>query len=126
MRQLWISVGILVVMVALLFWNVAKVDQLAQPMLKELSQATTAAQRDDWSKAEVLTQQIQVHWEKGMHHLRFVQMHDAIDEVTRYLSAGAYAQATAPSTMTTASRIARYFVIVFPPVFFIIKGRPHD
>ena len=68
MRQLWISVGILVVMVALLFWNVAKVDQLAQPMLKELSQATTAAQRDDWSKAEVLTQQIQVHWEKGMHH----------------------------------------------------------
>lgn len=70
MRQLWISVGILVVMVALLFWNVAKVDQLTQPMLKELSQATTAAQGDDWSKAEVLTQQIQVHWEKGMHHLR--------------------------------------------------------
>ena len=60
MRQLWISVGILVVMVALLFWNVAKVDQLTQPMLKELSQATTAAQGDDWSKAEVLTQQIQV------------------------------------------------------------------
>ena len=29
-----------------------------------------------------MTQQIQVHWEKGMHHLRFVQMHDAIDEVT--------------------------------------------
>lgn len=85
MRQLWISVGILVVMVALLFWNVAKVDQLTQPMLKELSQATTAAQGDDWSKAEVLTQQIQVHWEKGMHHLRFVQMHDAIDEVTLLL-----------------------------------------
>ena len=56
MRQLWISVGILVVMVALLFWNVVKVDQLTQPMLKELSQATTAAQGDDWSKAEVLTQ----------------------------------------------------------------------
>ena len=85
MRQLWISVGILVVMVALLFWNVVKVDQLTQPMLKELSQATTAARGDDWPAAEVLTQQIQVHWEKGMHHLRFVQMHDAIDEVTLLL-----------------------------------------
>ena len=61
MRQLWISVGILVVMVALLFWNVVKVDQLTQPMLKELSQATTAARGDDWPAAEVLTQQIQVH-----------------------------------------------------------------
>ena len=77
MRQLWISVGILVVMVALLFWNVVKVDQLTQ--------ATTAARGDDWPAAEVLTQQIQVHWEKGMHHLRFVQMHDAIDEVTLLL-----------------------------------------
>ena len=63
MRQLWISVGILVVMVALLFWNVVKVDQLTQPMLKELSQATTAARGDDWP----------------------VQMHDAIDEVTLLL-----------------------------------------
>lgn len=52
MRQLWISVGILVVMVALLFWNVVKVDQLTQPMLKELSQATTAARGDDWPAAE--------------------------------------------------------------------------
>ena len=45
MRQLWISVGILVVMVALLFWNVVKVDQLTQPMLKEPQRGGTIGLR---------------------------------------------------------------------------------
>ena len=85
MRQLGISVGILAVMVALLSWNVIKVDRLTQPMLEELAQASVAAQADDWPAAEALTQQTQARWEQGMHHLRFVQIHDAIDEVTLLL-----------------------------------------
>ena len=85
MRQLGISVGILAVMVALLSWNVIKVDRLTQPMLEELAQASAAAQADDWPAAEDLTQQTQARWEQGMHHLRFVQIHDAIDEVTLLL-----------------------------------------
>ena len=85
MRQLGISVGILAVMVALLSWNVIKVDRLTQPMLEELAQASAAAQADDWPAAEALTQQTQARWEQGMHHLRFVQIHDAIDEVTLLL-----------------------------------------
>lgn len=85
MRQLWISVGILAVMVALLSWNVVKVDQLTQPMLEDLSQAASAARAEDWTSTHALTQQIQDRWKTGMHHLRFVQMHDAIDEVTLLL-----------------------------------------
>ncbi len=85
MRQLWISVGILAVMVALLSWNVVKVDSLTQPMLEDLSQAASTARADDWSSTQALTQQIQDRWETGMHHLRFVQMHDTIDEVTLLL-----------------------------------------
>ena len=98
-------------MVALLFWNVVKVDQLTQPMLKELSQATTAARGDDWPAAEVLTQQIQVHWEKGMHHLRFVQMHDAID--------GTYPPSSSHSTLMKKmhrTTIINGFTALAPPL----------
>ena len=85
MRQLWIALGMLAVMVALLAWNTAWLYSVTSPMEEDLTQGAAAGRAGDWDEAARLTQQAQQRWQDQQSRLRLVQVHGEIDELSALL-----------------------------------------
>lgn len=85
MRQFWVSLLLLLAMVVLLVWNAVWLEGLITPMEEDLAQGAAAAQMGDWEQVAVLTQRATARWQENQRHLRLVQIHGEIDEVSALL-----------------------------------------
>lgn len=86
MRQLWTATGILAGMLLLLTWNGACLTARLAPMEQALTQAVEAAWQEDWDRAESLSDQVRAAWEEALPHLRLVQGHADLEEVSTLLA----------------------------------------
>lgn len=85
MRQLWVSVVILVGMVLLLGINSRYLIEITESLTDHLVQASEAANEGDWSKAEDFSQAVREGWQTYMPYLRLVQSHSSINEIATLL-----------------------------------------
>lgn len=81
MKQLWIAAGILVVIFCALIGNNVHLNNLVEPMTRQLDQAAQAAREDDWDRAEELLGQARDTWRDRGGYLHTLLQHREIDEV---------------------------------------------
>lgn len=85
MRQFWVSLALLLTMVVLLVWNAVWLENLIAPMAEDLAQGAAAAQVGEWDRVADLTRRATERWQANQWHLRLVQVHGEIDEVSALL-----------------------------------------
>ena len=66
MKRLWISLAILLVLLAAALGNIRSVTGLSDHLTDELTRAEACAEAGDWDSAEALTRQAQARWEPKM------------------------------------------------------------
>lgn len=81
MKHLWISIGILSVLLCALLANNMHLKSIIAPMTEQLSQATELAKDEQWNKAQDLLKQTQAKWDEKGSYLHILLQHKEIDEV---------------------------------------------
>lgn len=85
MRQFWVSLAILLTMVAALFGNGWYLKTCIQPMQADLARAAEAAKIENWELAEALSAQVQHTWQEKTAFFQMVQSHRDVGEISCYL-----------------------------------------
>lgn len=81
MKQLWISIGIMIFMFAAALTNSWYLSQLTEQFTNTLTQAQEAAEKGDWTSAAALTDRVQEQWKQSESYLYVILRHDETDAV---------------------------------------------
>lgn len=81
MKQLWISIGIMVVIFAISLTNNWYLSRLTCEFTAALNSAQQSAESGDWVLAAELTDQVQQQWKRTENYLYVVLRHDETDAV---------------------------------------------
>lgn len=83
MKRLWIAAAILVLMLGASLVNGWYVQSLTGEMTKQLRQAQSFTELDDWERAESVTRQVYEDWQEHHFYLHTLMRHSDTDQVLR-------------------------------------------
>ena len=81
MKRVWLSFGVLVVMLGAALGNAAYVEAVADAVTGGLRTAEELADRGEWGQARELTRQSFGRWEDCRTYLHIVSRHSDLDEI---------------------------------------------
>lgn len=81
MRRFWIGVVILLVTLALGIAVSVVMPRLHHPIRQQLEEAVTAAQREDWARAETLAEDALRRWERCHNFTAAVADHEPMEAI---------------------------------------------
>jgi len=83
MKQFWLSLGLLLVMLVSALGNALYLNGLAGFITGQLEAAQEMAQRNAWEQAEAITHDCFDRWEERRAYLHIVSRHADTDEILR-------------------------------------------
>lgn len=83
MKRLWIAAAILVLMLGASLVNGWYAQSLTGEMTKQLRQAQSFTELDDWERAESVTRQVYEDWQEHHFYLHTLMRHSDTDQVLR-------------------------------------------
>lgn len=81
MKRLWIGAALLAVMLVSGLWVTKAMQDIQEPVAKDLEEAAHLALEDEWGKAEALTTRARKQWQKKWHMTAAVADHEPMDEI---------------------------------------------
>lgn len=81
MKRAWIAGGVLVLLLAVSWWNAWYIQSFSEELSTALAQAEDAAEAGDWETAGLLTLDAQKRWEGASRYLYTVLRHSDTDQV---------------------------------------------
>lgn len=81
MKRLWISLALLIGMLAATLGNAFYIQKLADSVTEQLEAAETMAKRGAWDQADTITQQSFSDWHSHHSYLHIVSRHADTDQI---------------------------------------------
>ena len=86
MKRFWLGLGLLILLLALGFYETYRVNTLTLPVADAVEQAGNAAAEGDWPRAAGLLQQAQALWKKHWGFLSAMLHHGPMEEIDSQFS----------------------------------------
>ena len=80
-RQLWVGIGILLVLLVIGLLLTVFVEDACSPIARLLEQAGNLIEQGDWETASMLVHSAKKQWEKGWHKIATLADHAPMDEI---------------------------------------------
>lgn len=81
MNRLWLSLGVLLLVLAVGIAVTWGLDRIQTPISQDLAQAAEAARQADWDRATALAHRAEAAWQKSWHFGAAVTDHEPMEEI---------------------------------------------
>lgn len=83
MKRLWIAVGLLALLLAASLTNAWYAQNITEDMGRQLRQAQSLTEQEEWSRAEALTRQVYEDWQGHHFYFHTLMRHSDTDQILR-------------------------------------------